>query len=1579
MARVRVSVILLVLLCTALPTFAINRSWTGSTSANWSEPSNWSPSGVPDPSDTLVFPAGASNRSMTNDLAAGTSFGPMTFNDSYTLNGNALTLTGNLNFLWSVVFTCNADLKLANAVTFGSAITSAYKGAINVNGQTLTINPYNTTVSGAVSGSGTINIVSSGGGLELTGSGTFSGAIDGDIDLNGSYPNATISGGRLTGVATLGAVNISAFRMMAPGVWPPAGSADSHGIGTLQTGPLTLSGDYWVDLVPGGTSDQTKVTGTVSLGGGSLQVSIPSGAPAVGQTFTIIDNDGTDAVSGTFAGLPEGATFQVGTTTFAISYHGGDGNDVVLTVASSQKSWTGAVSGNWSNPQNWSPQSIPAGGEALLFPAGASNRTMTNDLAAGTSVGPMTFNDSYTLSGNALTLTGNLNFLWSVVFTCYADLKLATSVTFGAAITSTYKGAINVNGQTLTINPYNTTVSGPVSGSGTIEIVGNPAGLELASSGTFSGTIDGDVDLNGSYPNATIHGGRLTGVATVGSVTIAAFQLMAAGTWYGGTSDSHAIGTLQTGPLTLGGDYWVDLVPGGTSDQTKVTGTVSLCGGNLHVTIVSGAPTVGQTFTIIDNDGTDAVSGTFAGLPEGATFQVGTTTFAISYHGGDGNDVVLTVASSLKSWTGAVSGNWSNPQNWSPPSIPAAGEALLFPAGASNRTMTNDLAAGTSFGPMTFNDSYTLNGNALTLTGNLNFAFGTGKVFTCYADLKLATSVTFGEAITSDYRGAIDVNGQTLTLDTYNTSVHGPVSGSGTIAIVGNPAGLELASSGTFSGTIDGDVDLNGSYPNATIDGGRLTGVATVGSVNIGAFQLMAAGTWYGGTSDSHAIGTLQTGPLTLGGDYWVDLVPGGTSDQTKVTGTVSLGGGNLHVTIVSGAPTVGQTFTIIDNDGTDPVNGTFAGLPEAATLNVGVYTFRISYHGGDGNDVVLTTAGESSTTLAQSKATTEFGEPFTLTATVTSPFGVPTGSVTFFDGSVSLGSVVLNSGAAAMTLSRLTPGTHTFTAVYDGEGQFLGSASAPLSHDVKKGHATVSLASSGTLVYGNSITFTVGAQPVAPAPADIAPTGSITVSADGVPIATVPLVNGAGTYAASLLPAGTHAITASWGGDANYESADATPASLTVAKAPTVITIPSGAPTAAGDSVVFTVAVTGNGIPADGTIAVAEGGNALASQPLSAGNAVVSIAHLPAGDHVLSVAYPGSANFEPSSATVRRTVLLPLVSADALRVPEGDQGVHTVTMTVRLSAPSPDPVQLSYATADGTAKENRDYLPARGTLTFNPGQTTQSIDLQIVGNTTPEQDKTFSVVLSEVTNATLATSSVDVVIVNDDPFYDTYLALEYAPSLTLDLYVPKNGGPFPLVVWIPGDLTLDGAISRNTPALHEAQRGYAVAALTYRPSLSIDGPLADVQTALRWLRANAARFHLDPQRFAAWGAGAGAQIAGLTGTIDVQAASLATFSSKVEAVVDSAGPTDAVLPYVGPAAAPFLILQGEDDDVVPPADSEKLYDALRTAGVNASLSMIANATHDPALWSTTGVLTQVDAFLDRTLKGGRHRPSTAR
>ena len=186
------------------------------------------------------------------------------------------------------------------------------------------------------------NVISGPGGLDkrqdqalvLLGTNTYTGATvvtAGRLLVNGTSASSNTqvaSGATLGGSGTiLNPVSALAGGTIAPGVNGPA---------ILSTGNLSFSpgSTFTVELngtTPGTGHDQLNVTGTVALGGATLNVLVGFAAAPNAQ-FTIINNDGADPVNGTFAGLAQGAQFNVGPSVYSISYTGGTGNDVVLTA-----------------------------------------------------------------------------------------------------------------------------------------------------------------------------------------------------------------------------------------------------------------------------------------------------------------------------------------------------------------------------------------------------------------------------------------------------------------------------------------------------------------------------------------------------------------------------------------------------------------------------------------------------------------------------------------------------------------------------------------------------------------------------------------------------------------------------------------------------------------------------------------------------------------------------------------------------------------------------------------------------------------------------------------------------------------------------------------------------------------------------------------------------------------------------------------------------------------------------------------------------------------------------------------------
>jgi acetyl esterase/lipase len=136
--------------------------------------------------------------------------------------------------------------------------------------------------------------------------------------------------------------------------------------------------------------------------------------------------------------------------------------------------------------------------------------------------------------------------------------------------------------------------------------------------------------------------------------------------------------------------------------------------------------------------------------------------------------------------------------------------------------------------------------------------------------------------------------------------------------------------------------------------------------------------------------------------------------------------------------------------------------------------------------------------------------------------------------------------------------------------------------------------------------------------------------------------------------------------------------------------------------------------------------------------------------------------------------------------------------------------------------------------------------------------------------------------------------------TLQLDIYSPKSiTHPLPVVLWIHGHHWARGSKDQRPPVNLMAQ-GYMVVSLDYRLSGEAPFPAAieDCKAAVRWLRANAATYHIDPDHIGAWGYSAGGHLAALLGTsggvAELEGAGdNATFSSRVQAVCDMSGPSD--------------------------------------------------------------------------------------
>jgi acetyl esterase/lipase len=272
-----------------------------------------------------------------------------------------------------------------------------------------------------------------------------------------------------------------------------------------------------------------------------------------------------------------------------------------------------------------------------------------------------------------------------------------------------------------------------------------------------------------------------------------------------------------------------------------------------------------------------------------------------------------------------------------------------------------------------------------------------------------------------------------------------------------------------------------------------------------------------------------------------------------------------------------------------------------------------------------------------------------------------------------------------------------------------------------------------------------------------------------------------------------------------------------------------------------------------------------------------------------------------------------------------------------------------------------------------------------------------------------------------------TYTGLVYsaAPELKLELLVPQGAAKLvPVVVWIHGGGWKSGSRTPIPTRVSDlCLRGYAVASVDYRLTTTALWPaqIQDVRGAVRWLRAHAAEYGLDPDRFAAWGESAGGHLAAVLATsggvpsITIGSASADLEgttggnpgqSSRVQAAVDWYGATDFLqmrfypstvnhdgatsdesklvggaiqsypervatanpITYASADDPPLLAMHGTLDKLIPFNQSQLLVDALNAAGASATLRPVQGAGHGGSVFDNSSNVQPVYNFLDTAL-----------
>jgi len=600
-----------------------------------------------------------------------------------------------------------------------------------------------------------------------------------------------------------------------------------------------------------------------------------------------------------------------------------------------------------------------------------------------------------------------------------------------------------------------------------------------------------------------------------------------------------------------------------------------------------------------------------------------------------------------------------------PPASPTLSETVTpsLTCAGGTVTVSGQLSSGASGTPLTVTLDKSASASGGTETASTTT--GTGGSYSVQLPVpgdsdglaKAGARATWGVLVdgagTSSVATVV-VNNQDCTSLTYQGDTTGTVGTNATV----KAKLLDLATGAGVGGRTVGFTLSDGSTVTAVTDA---SGVATATlPLNVPA-RAATVGLSFAGDS-GHAASS-GTGTVTIG---LAATSVGVTASEPSITINDPV---TFTATVASavGTPTGTVQFTVDGATFGNPVAlvGTQATSAPDPTLGLGNHTVVAIYSGDSAHATstsstltvhVHNTLVPTTTSLAVSDASTVFGQSVDLTATVAprSGGGDPTGSVTFTDGTTTLGTAqISNTGAgdqAVLTTSDLPVGGHTITATYSGDDNFDTSTSAPVAQSVAQAGTITSVTSdaTGTPVSGQAVTYTATVS-VAP-PGAGTPDGTAQLKIDGANVGDpVTLSGGVAIFApVTTLTAGTHNVVVTYSGTTNYAASAGSYAQDVTQAATTTVLNAQPDPSREDEDVTITATVTptapATGTPT-GTVVFSDEDGELGVGTLAvtggADVATFTISTLAPGDHTLTATYEGDADYAASDATpIGQTVI---------------------------------------------------------------------------------------------------------------------------------------------------------------------------------------------------------------------------------------------------------------------------------------------------------------------------------------------------
>ncbi len=599
-----------------------------------------------------------------------------------------------------------------------------------------------------------------------------------------------------------------------------------------------------------------------------------------------------------------------------------------------------------------------------------------------------------------------------------------------------------------------------------------------------------------------------------------------------------------------------------------------------------------------------------------------------------------------------------------------------------------------------------------------------GPTTTCLSALTLAplSTCVVGAAFAPTSLGTPDTGKISVTSNAANSP--------GVLVLSGNvlsedPSTVSLSASSSavnLGDTIYFTVSVSsvGVVPTGQIT--LLDGVNTIGTQTLqaGGVAMFNIATLTGGT---HTITASYVGDTNntsgVSSPLTVTVKEPTAATQTKLATSASSALAGVPVVLTatvvlvnsgSGTGTLGGSVTFTDGPtiiGVASVSGGTASI-SVSTLAVGQHTVTAAYGGtatyASSSSAPLTLAVEAGTTgvkVSSSSNPSLGGVPVVLTAAAASNGATPTGTVTFVDGSTTLGVSVVNSTAVAtLKIPALSVGAHSIVAMYGGDVSNSSSSSSPLLQ-------TVNIATTSSVVTSS----------LNPAPQSGPVTLTATVTSNGgIPGGSVEFFDGSAslgmgklnaagvaTLTSATLGLGPHSITAVYSGDALDSASTSAALVQTVQPATSTVAFSSGAnPSPFGSSLVLSVLVHGTGARPVGTITLQDGSSTLGVQSLDPnGLATFSMSNLPIGIHNLVALYSGDTVHAANSATLTQTVQQVTTTALVSSAPKAIAGA-AVTWTAAVAGLSGQPATGTVQFKDGSTVVASIAVGASGTAAFS-------------------------------------------------------------------------------------------------------------------------------------------------------------------------------------------------------------------------------------------------------------------------------------